>query len=457
MRDLIISAIIFSLMPVAFRRPYVGLVIFSWLAYMRVQDLTWGFARDFRWSFYIAIIMVAGYVSKRGGRLFVQDIRCYMMLAMGILVGLGVVFGDHYGGFHLSFQISKYVEFVKIIGIALFTTAVVRTREHLRLLVWVIALSLGFYGVKNGVWGIMTFGQVPILRGPGGMLFDNNDLSLALGMAVPMLWHIGTSEKRPVLRRAFLAMVPLTMFTVLLTHSRGGLLSLVGGLGVLVWRSRHRGIAIVLAIFASIVGVIVMPPEMRERFASIADYQSDGSANARLRSWAVAIRMSADNPILGVGLSSFRQNYLQYQPNPTMQELAGKDIYVAHNSYLQIWAETGTPCLILYLGLLVMSFFTVWKVRRLAQQRFHTSWLINYATMFEATLVSFTIGATFLNRAHFDLFYHWVAIVLLFGYIAKHELSDTARYPVKSGAGRGELRAVDPAGFDGRRRVRRRA
>ena len=31
-------------------------MVFSLLAYMRVQDLSWGFARDIRWSFYVAVI-----------------------------------------------------------------------------------------------------------------------------------------------------------------------------------------------------------------------------------------------------------------------------------------------------------------------------------------------------------------------------------------------------------------
>jgi probable O-glycosylation ligase (exosortase A-associated) len=452
LRDLIVSLAILSLFPVCFRRPYVGLVVFSWLAYMRVQDLTWGFARSFRWSFYVAIIMFVGYLvsDRRGQRLFRPDVRNYMMIAMAVLVGLSVLTADHGGSnVDLDFQIKRYVEFCKIVGIALFTTGIVRTVEHMRLLIWIIALSLGFYGVKNGIWGLVTFAQTPILRGPGGLLFDNNDFSLALAMAVPMLWNIGLSEKRVVLKRAFIAMVPLTAFTVLLTHSRGGMLSLLGALGVLVWHSKYRVRAIGLSVVVGLIGIVVMPSDMRERFVSIANYQEDGSANARFRSWAVAIRMAVANPLLGVGLSNFRGSYLEYQPNPTVRELAGQDIYVAHNSYLQIWAETGTPALLIYLGFIALSFLTVWRVRARARRRYAESWIINYATMFESSLVAFVIGSTFLNRAHFDLFYHWVAVVLLFGHFAHQQMDeDDARGPrVDRKGGRAELRAREPAGF----------
>ena len=50
MRDIIVSLLLVSLLPACYRRPFVGLCVFSWLAYMRVQDLTWGFARGIRWS-----------------------------------------------------------------------------------------------------------------------------------------------------------------------------------------------------------------------------------------------------------------------------------------------------------------------------------------------------------------------------------------------------------------------
>ena len=67
--------------------------------------------------------------------------------------------------------------------------------------------------------------------------------------------------------------------------------------------------------------------------------------------------------------------------------------------------------------------------------------------MFEASLVTFMIGSTFLNRAHFDLYYHFVSIVMVFGYIALEEMRDEERYPVREIAGRGELRFAQRPGF----------
>ena len=74
MRDLILTLVLLALMPACYRKPFVGLAVFSWLAYMRVQDLTWGFARGMRWSYYVAIVTFAGYlVSKERRRWFERD------------------------------------------------------------------------------------------------------------------------------------------------------------------------------------------------------------------------------------------------------------------------------------------------------------------------------------------------------------------------------------------------
>ena len=457
MRDLFVISIITSLLPACFRRPYVGLLVFSWLAYMRVQDLSWGTVRTMRWSFYVAILTFCGFMmNPKRGRFFLPDLRCFIMIFLVILVCLGVWSSEPGLPGTDKAQFGRMVEFAKIIGIALFTTAVVTSKEHLRVLVWVIALSFAFYGVKSGIWGIMTLGRVPIKTGPGGMLADNNDFSLALVMAIPMLFHLGLTEKNETLRKVFHYSIPLTIITIALTHSRGGMLSLIGAFGVLIWRSKNRVAGFSAAGLLGLTVLLFGPSNLRSRISTLKNVETDSSASARFRSWAAAYRMASDNLVLGVGLNKFRQSYMTYQPNPTPQELNGKNIFVAHNSYLQIWAETGTISLCLYLYMIFRTFNTCWKVRKLAKKRYYSSWIINYATMFEASLASFCIGSTFLNRAHFDLVYHFFAIVLVFEKFAMEDLKVGAPVELRIDSGnrrRGELRRVRTPGFGARRPV----
>ncbi len=445
MRDLILSLTLLGLLPACYRRPFVGLAVFSWLAYMRVQDLTWGFARNIRWSYYVAIVTFAGYlVSRERRRWFKADWRCFVMMALVVLIGVGIALSRD----PRPNQIDRYLEYIKIIAVALFTTAVITTKERLRVLLWIVALSLGFYGVKSGIWGILNLGRSQILRGPGGMLADNNDLSLALSMAVPMLFYLGWTERRPEIRKAFWIALPLTVITIGLTHSRGGFLSVCTAIVVLVWRSRNRLQGLAVGALVAIAGLLLAPASYKERIGTILEYQSEGSAASRVKAWGIATHMALDHPIFGVGMYKFQQHYKEYNPTPA----AGEHVIVAHSSYFQIWAECGTPALLLYFGLILGSFATCWRLRALAKRRYFTSWIINYATMFEASLAAFVVGSTFLNRAHFDLFYHWVALVIAFETVARKALEDELRYPERTSGERGEIELVRRTGFGARAR-----
>ena len=434
MRDLIFSLVVLGMVPVCFRRPFMGLVVFSWLAYMRPQDLTWGFARFQRWSYLIAVVTFIGFLRSRPKQWFLPNWRNYLLIAMAVLVGISVAVSENPD----KAQFSKYMEFAKIVVITLFTTAVVQRREQLRMLIWIIALSLGFYGIKSGVWGILTGMSTRIIRGPGGMMEDNNALALALAMILPLLIVLGQTERRALVRKAFLFAAPLTMITIVATHSRGGFLSMVGGLGVLVWYSRNRVAVFSAAAVLGVVAVVLAPDSYKERISTIAEYKTEGSAAGRIYAWGIGFRMAVDNPALGVGLDKFRQHYIEYDPNPTAAKLSGHGIIEAHSSYIEMMAESGLVAFGMYVTLLLSSFVLLWKVRWRAKKHFHTSWILSYTTMLEAGMVAFLIGGTFLNRAHFDLIYHYMAIILVFSQMAFREMDDPQVHPLRDGS-RGTL------------------
>ena len=438
MRDLIFCGIVLALLPVAFRRPLIGLLTFSWLAYMRPQDLCWGWVQDQRWSFLVAVVTTAGYISRGSTKWFHGEIRTWCLIALCAWVGLSLAFSDVYD----PILMPDYIEFCKVIGVALFTTAVVTKPEHLRVLLWVIALSFGFYGIKIGLAGVLLFGNLHVRQGPGGMLEDNNNFGLALTMGLPLLVEIGKAERNKILRRGVYAMIPLTVITILLTHSRGALVSILAMTAVLVWRSRHRLVGAAVVFVGGLAAVAFAPRSLIERYATLQNVQTDGSAMGRIAAWKTALNMSEDNPVFGVGYGCFQWLYPRYA-----SQAAYEGRRVAHNAYLQILAECGGPALALYVFLMLASFWSLAKLRREAKRRYHTSWIINYANMLEATLVAFAVGSMFLNRAQFDLFYHFIAIIVAFEVIARREMAgETATSSIARARG-GDVRVVRPRGF----------
>lgn len=411
MRDVLVFAIVLFLLPTSIRRPFVGLLLFSWLAYMRPQDLCWGFARTMRMSFFVGVAMLLGWWAyEKGSRRFAKwDVRSNMMTLLAVLVTTSYAFARH----HDDYTNTYFVEFLKIVVVALFTTAQVDTRERFRMVLWTIAISLGFFGVKNGLMGILSGGS-PILRGPGGMLEDNNDFGLALVMNIPLLWYLGSDDGRRWVLRATKAAVCLSLVTIALTHSRGAYLAVMITALWMAWRSGHivraaAGLAAAAGLF-----VLLVPESVVERLASIGDTQ-DSSRNARLAAWSTAMRMIGDNPLFGVGLRNFQPRYAEYSTVPLQPT---STTYVAHNSYLQIWAESGSFAFVAYLVLLGSIFVTCRRIALMGRVRPDLAWAANYARMMEATTIAFLVGAFFLNRGHFDLIYQWVALVTALGAIA---------------------------------------
>lgn len=415
MRDLVVFAIVMLMLPSSIRRPFVGLLLFSWLAYMRPQDLCWGFARSMRMSFFVGFAMFLGWwANEQGARRFARwDARTLLMTALAFLVTLSYAFAEHQNDYTNQY----FVEFLKIVLIALFTTAQVDTRERLRLLLWTIAVSLGFFGVKNGLLGILAGGR-PILRGPGGMLEDNNDFALAMVMNLPLLWYLGRLDGRRWVVRLTMAAALLSVVTIVLTHSRGAFLALTATTLWMAWRSGQivrAGLGLAAAAGAFL---LLAPESVIERLSSIGD-SKEASANARLTAWATAMRMVGDNPLLGVGLRNFQPRYKEYSVVPLPPD---GTTYVAHNSYLQIWAESGSIAFVVYLLLLASVFFACARVHRATVLRPDLGWASVYARMMEATTVGFLVGAFFLNRGHFDLIYHWLALVTSLTLIVGAEL-----------------------------------
>lgn len=403
MRDLIVVLLVLATVPYAFRRPFVGLCVFSWLAYMRPQDLCWGFARSMRLSFLLGITMVVGFFAFDFGKrpFFQRWGRCWLMILLALLVTVSLI-----GAYKVDQYVWRYYfEFVKIIVVALFTTGQVDSKKRLRLMLWTIALSLGFFGFKGGMWGVLTGGQ--IRQGPGGMMGDNNDFALAMVMNLPILFYLGRIEGNLMVRRFADICFFFSCVTIILTHSRGGFLSMVVVMLLLAWRSGHLLRAVILLGIGGLIFLNFAPDHVMERLATLEQGTEEGSANARIRSWTVALRIIDGNPWFGVGLRNFRHGYLEYG-----SEFARTldDTKVAHNSYLQIWAEAGSIAFLVYLSLIASIFLAARRVRRLADGIAEFKWASGYARAFEITTAGFMLGSTFLNRGHFDLLYHWVAL-----------------------------------------------
>jgi probable O-glycosylation ligase (exosortase A-associated) len=403
MRDIGLTIFIFSLLPVIFARPFYGLVMFTWLAYMRAPDLCWGFAKNIRFSFIVAVVMFLGFFLNERKRFYRREIRNDLIVLLTGLVILSVIVNY----ILLGKAEGKYEEFAKIMLIAIFTVAIVDTQWKMRVMIWTIALSLGFYGAKCGIFGFLG-GEV--FQGPGGLLLDNNDFSLAMVMNLPFLFYLSMEEKDPRVRMFLRIVAVLTVATVVATHSRGGFLALAIVYFAITMKSKHKALGLSAAFVAAILFLLFIPAEYVERLKTITDLK-ETSAASRLLSWKTALAMIKSNPIFGVGLGNFLSENFRYAPIKEHILLRGfYKPHVAHNSYLQIWAESGTLAFIVFMSLLAVTLYKLRSLMKGSRREGGPSWITNYSTLFEVSIYGYLVGAVFLNRGQFDLVYQIVGL-----------------------------------------------
>jgi O-antigen ligase/tetratricopeptide (TPR) repeat protein len=188
-----------------------------------------------------------------------------------------------------------------------------------------------------------------------------NISTLLAGYVAPLIlltlgWAL-TARRRDY--RQALWMVAGALFIILiLTFSRGGLLSLGIGLGAFFAmrifgdkkRASIRKWLIPITIIGGIGAVVIF---------TISQARSTGD-EVRLDMYRSAVQITLDNPIVGVGVGNFGRAYREYRT----PDLARDRMASAHNLYLNTIAETGLTGLIIGIGLAGVLFITWWRVWR---------------------------------------------------------------------------------------------
>jgi len=409
MRDVIVFLIFATLLPACFLRPWFGLMTFSWLAYNRTQDLTWGFARALPISQLVALAMIAGWMVWEFRPLMGKDARLRAMIVLLALIGVSMLTSN----LRVEYVFDRYLELVKVMLVALLTAALLVNRERLRSFGIVLSLAIGFYGIKSGLFFLAGGGT---LNGPGGMLLDNNDFALANTMNLPFLWYVSYDVAdlrygrvlKVVMRGAFF----LTILTVIATGSRGGFLAMSVTLFIMAMKTRFKVPALVGIGVLGVLALLLAPPEYIERLRSIGNATEDASAQARFISWQVAINMIKAHPVFGIGFQNMYWEFARYLGGVHIpQGTTVVENHVAHNSYLQIWAESGTLAYLVFMFILITTLRRMRAVTRGVKDTAE-AWAGQYSKAIEVTLYGYMVGATFLNRAHFDLVYQLVAVAV---------------------------------------------
>jgi len=402
MRDIFVTLAVFGSLPFILYRPYIGVLVWSWIGYMNPHRISWGFAAEFPFAMIIAITtLVALFFSSEPKKVpwTRETVILIIFIAwMGVTTLTAV---------HFSLASTQYIEVLKIQLMTFVTMMLMTDRRRIELLVWTIALSLGFYGVKGGIFTLTSGGGYHVVGPPRTFIGGNNELGLALIMTLPLMRYLHLQARQAWVKWGLMGAMGLTAVAVLGTQSRGALLGLAVMLVMLLWKSRRR-ITMLVVMGAVLFGAVqYMPGSWHERMETIQDYQEDPSALGRLNAWGFAFNLAKDRPLLGGGYQAFTPDlFAIYAPDPN-------NVHDAHSIYFEVLGEQGFVGLILFLALGWLAWRSCDRVRREASQREHGLWIADLVRMLQVSLIGYASSGAFLGLAYFDLYYHLIALVVL--------------------------------------------
>lgn len=411
MRDLLICAVVFGAIPFILWRPQIGVMVWVWLSVMNPHRLAYGFSYDFSFVAVVAGVTLVGAMFSRDRAGPALNQLSVALFLFGAWTGVTTLHA-----LHPAESSAMWMTLMKTLLLAFLIPMLFHRKEDLRNLLWVVVLSIAFYGVKGGFWILVTGGVDRVWGPPASYVADNNSIAVALVMIIPLMYYLLVTSPHRSVRYGLAAGMVLCGVAVLGTYSRGAMLAVSAMMTFLWWKGRHKLSFLAIAAIAIPLALSVMPEKWYERMSTVTEYQQERSASQRLNSWGTMWNLAKDRPVLGGGfVVDSTEVYARYSPDPSFRP------HVAHSIYFQALGEHGFVGLALYVFLLAAFWRSATRAARMARSRPEMAWVADQSLMMQVSLIGFAVGGAFLSLVNFDVPYYLIGTMVATLQLVKRE------------------------------------
>lgn len=400
-RDLIIVSIVVVLAIISLRKPWVGVMNWTWLSLMNPHRYAYGIAYQAPLAAIAGGALLLGVLLTKDRQSPFKGAPTIWLLLFAIWISISWLMGYDVAGDRGQWD--KAMKIYLMIFVAL---AVMANKQQIVIFSWVVTFSVGLLAIKGGIFTVMTGGEHKVWGPAGSFIADNNHFALGALMTVPMLHFLQLQLTKRWQRHAMSAAMLLCVASALGSHSRGALLALMAMGAVFWWRSSKKGLIGAAIIVVLLALVPMMPQHWWDRMATIENYEEDGSAMGRINAWQVAIAVAGSHPF-GAGMS-YQHDFLfqTYGVHETV-------VRAAHSIYFQILGNHGFIGLFLYLGLWVSTLRLASRIRRMSRDRPDSKWVYDLGGMIQVSLIAYAVGGAFLSMPYYDFPYNLMVMVVL--------------------------------------------
>ncbi|MGE0822330.1 MAG: O-antigen ligase family protein [Candidatus Binatia bacterium] len=268
-------------------------------------------------------------------------------------------------------ELSVFQLFLLIQELLLFTyiASAVRTKPDVVFVVIVLLLGvalegaliggLKFTGFELSIVGMSTEVDESYRQSArlGGTLGSPNNASAYFAILLPIAMSVLLAKVERWQHWLAVFAFSLGGCALIFTLSRGGWGAFAVGAFIFCWVTWRRGqLPISVPLVLGVVGLLLFFV-FQDAIVSRLTENDQGAAYSRIPLMYVALRMIADNPLLGVGPNNFAFRMGEYVP----AELATAWLYTVHNKFLLLWAEIGPAGLAAFLWFLFSTLRRGWQ------------------------------------------------------------------------------------------------
>jgi O-antigen ligase len=259
----------------------------------------------------------------------------------------------------------SYFALIALMICAVFSSTVNTHNKLALLLIWVGLLS-GVYGVLQALGGD-PFDWINPYSPVFGFFGNPNFQASFMGMSAIAAFALSLKSSNKLINRTgFLSFVLLALFNIYHSKSQQGYLVFLVGVVVVGYlyvrgNSKLKKFSLIYLI-ASVVGFVAVLLDILQK-SPWSSFLYKESVTFRGDFWRAGWKMTSDNPVFGVGLDGYRDQYRASRDLVTALR-PGSDVMTdsAHNVFLDISSGGGFPLLTVYVFLIGLTIFSAVKV-----------------------------------------------------------------------------------------------
>jgi putative inorganic carbon (hco3(-)) transporter len=409
MRAVFFTIFILAVLVQTLSYPFAGVLLWTWFSLLQPQDeaFAFSFTRTIPFNVIIVLVTVLTWLAGRERKLPPPQ---FLVIVVGVFLAW-VTYNTFYAFDHAQ-SWPYWNNTWKIFALGLLIATMATTQARIHAIVVTSVLSLFYYGVKGGMFTLLTGGQNRVLGPQLSIIGDNNQLALALLMTIPLAVYLMRVSANRWVKRGLTVAIALTIVSIIGSYSRGAMVALAALALIWVLRTRRRFLYLGMAASALGIALVLMPASIWERAGTIQSILQNGSTadpsfHSRTVAWHVAFYYARDHFPWGAGFYGPQLPGIFFHYFP-----AEAQTHAAHSIYFQVLGEQGFIGLAIYITIIAAAFWKCSRIIRATRNKPELEWANELAKMLQISLSMFCIAGAALSMAYYDLFVNLLALMV---------------------------------------------